>query len=232
MAPQKTKLSGEGNENHHYSKILFLLLYSSNFPCSSIYFSNDTSEIFHLSVVSIGRQHCETTCSKQAQAELRRAHVLKIIWENYETLLWISGPPSISHHNLQAYPNLDSHFKESWNAFFRTDNGGKKKKNYSDHSDRSLEERCCFPAPREANTEPKVKRKEKLWSSWASVKHLWVSQDAWYSASFCFFSWVVSILSQHTDVLSDISHLMATWKLKGNNIWKISLSKESLWQGT
>lgn len=129
MAPQKTKLSGEGNENHHHSKILFLLRYSSNFPCSSIYFSNDTSEIFHLSVVSIGRQHCETTCSKQAQAELRRAHVLKIIWENYETLLWISGPPSISHHNLQAYPNLDSHFKESWNAFFRIDNGGKKKKN-------------------------------------------------------------------------------------------------------
>lgn len=234
MAPQKTKLSGEGNENHHYSKILFLLRYSSNFPCSSIYFSNDTSEIFHLSVVSIGSQHCETTCSKQAQAELRRAHVLKIIWENYETQLWISGPPSISHHNLQAYPNLDSHFKESWNAFFRTDNGGeKKKKTYSDHSDRNLEERCCFPAPREANTESKVKRIEKLWSSWASVKHLWVSQDAWYSASFCFFSWVVSILSQHTDnVLSDISHLMATWKLKGNNIWKISLSKESLWQGT
>lgn len=109
----------------------------------------------------------------------------------------------------------------------------KKKKNYSDHSDRSLKERCCFPASRKANTEPKVKRKEKLWSSWASVKHLWVSQDAWYSASFCFFSWVVSILSQHTgNILSDISHLMATWKLKGNNIWEISLSKESLWQGT
>lgn len=61
---------------------------------------------------------------------------------------------------------------------------------------------------------------------WASVKHLWVSQDAWYSASFCFFSWVVSTLSQHTDkLLSDTSHLMATWKLKGNNIWKISLPK-------
>lgn len=38
----------------------------------------------------------------------------------------------------------------------------KKKKTYSDHSDRSLKERCCFPASRKANTEPKVKRKEKL----------------------------------------------------------------------
>lgn len=39
------------------------------------------------------------------------------------------------------------------------------KKKISDHLDRSLEERCCFPAYRKANTEPKVKRKEKLWSS-------------------------------------------------------------------
>lgn len=214
MAPQKTKLSGEGNENHHYSKILFLLRYSSNFPCSSIYFSNDTSEIFHLSVVSIGSQHCETTCSKQAQAELRRAHVLKIIWENYETLLWISGPPSISHHNLQAYPNLDSHFKESWNAFFRTDNGGKKKKNYSDHSDRNLEERCCFPAPREANTESKVKRKEKLWSSWASVKHLWVSLRMLGTRLHSAFSheWSASFHSTQTTFCQTYH----TWWLLGN----------------